>query len=414
MIGRVPIWPPWRGRGVWIAGALALAVTLLLVSFGSARAAETETIVGKVVNGTKGATPPSGLPVTLQGVGQGHALITNQTVIAGPDGQFRFTGIPADPSATYVVTTQYAGVPYLSEVPKAAGSPPSATVELTIYEPTTSDAAIRIESESWLLGSVDVEKQQATILALLTVINDGDRTFVGDHRGDPGAAVPGILPRTLHLSLPRGAAGFQPEMGLDPGRLLPVANGYVATDPIRPGKQDVGYTFQIGYAEGIAELQTDLLYPTTRLRFLAPDVGLEFRSDHLGDGGTVQIQGQTFRVLAADNLPANSTVTIDVVGLPAVGTSRLSPGAMQVGGISLIILGLAAAIYLGVRSRGTRQAQVLAERNALLAALAQLDDEYAAGRLELERYQAERAHQKRQLVDLLLSGRGVATGSGTP
>lgn len=384
---------------------------MLAVVSTAAAAAGTETIAGTVVDGTKGARLPSGLVVTLQGGDQSHRVATKQTATVGPDGRFRFAGVPVDPAVSYVVATEYASVPYLSAVPKANGET-TVPVTLTIYEPTTSDAAIRIDSASWLVGALDVGKQQVTMLALLTVNNTGDKVYVGDRRGDPGAAVPGVLPRTIRLALPQGASDFQLQMGLDPSALLPVADGYVDTQAVLPGKHDLAYTYRIGYAEGVAEIRTDLAYPTAKLRFLAPDAGLEFQSDHLADGGTTQIEGRNYRVLAADNLKADTTVTVDVVGLPAVGTDRLSPRDMQIGGLVLIALALVVAVYAGLRPRGKRQVDPFAERRALLVSIARLDDRYAAGQIGAERYQSERARQKRQLIDLILGGRASPSSSG--
>lgn len=390
---------------------VALATLVAAASQNVAAAAGTETIAGTVVDGTKGAALPRGLVVTLRGVGQNHQVTTSQTATVGTDGRFSFAGVPADPNATYVVSTEYAGVPYLTAIPKANGQP-TAPIQITIYEPTTSDSSIRIDSANWLLGSLDVEKQQALVLATMVVANDGDRVYVGDHRGDPGSAVPGILPRTLRLSLPAGASSFQPELGLDPSNLLPVTGGYVDTAPVLPGQHDLAYTFRIGYAESVAELRGSLPYPTTRLRFLAPDAGLDFRTDLLTDDGTVQVEGHSYRVLGVDNLKANTAVTVDVIGLPAVPTSRLNPDDMRLAGIVLIVLAVLLALYLGLRSRGSHQTDPLVERRALLASLAQLDDRYLAGQLNAEHYQTERARQKRQLIDLIMGGRASADGPG--
>lgn len=383
----------------------------LLAATSIAAAAGTETISGTVVNGTAKAPLPSHLVVTLQGTGSSQQSTFSQSTSVSPDGRFTFANVPADPSVSYTVSTEYAGVSYVSAVPKANGQS-TVSVELKIYEPTTSDSAIRIDSASWLLGALDAEKQQTTILALLTITNAGDRVYVGDHRGDPGAAVPGILPRTLRLVLPQGASDFQPQMGLDPSKLLPIANGYVDTQPLLPGQHQLAYTYRLGYAEGVAEIRVDLPYPTAKLRFLAPDVGLEFRSDRLGDGGTMPIEGRTYRILAADQLKADTTVTIDVIGLPGVPTNRLDPTTMQITGLVLIGLAIALATFLGLRSRGAGQTDPLAEQRALLTSIAQLDDRFAAGQLSAERYQAERARQKQRLIDLILGSRTSPTGSG--
>ncbi len=411
--------PSPRGRGGSasvrpVLGLFTLSVALLLglaLVPAPVAAAGTEAIDGTVVDGTAGATMPRGLVVTLRGVGQGHQFTVDQSTPVASDGHFSFPSVPADPSVTYVVSTEYAGVPYLTAIPKASGQP-TVPVKITVYEPTTSDAAIHVQSQSWLLGSLDVAKQQASVLALLVISNDGDRVYVGDHRGDPGSAVPGVLPRTIRFILPDGASDFQPQMGLDPSKLLPVANGFVDTAPVLPGQHDIAYTFRIGYAETVAELHTTIPYPTAKLRFLAPDAGLEFRTDILADDGTTQIEGHPYRVLGADNVKADSTVTVDVIGLPSVPASRLSPEDMRTGGIALIILAVLVAIVLGVRARLARPADPLAERRALLASIAQLDERYAAGQLGAERYQAERDRQKRQLIDLIVGGRASVSGPG--
>lgn len=404
-----------RLRGEQILHALPMgfvfALILMLTAIGTASAAGTETITGTVVNGTAKAPIPNGLVVTLQGVGASHQSTFTQTATVGRDGRFSFANVPADSNVSYVVTTEYAGVPYVSAVPKANGQS-TTPVELKIYEPTTSDSAIRVESASWLLGALDAEKQQTTILVLLTVNNTGDRVYVGDRRGDPGAAVPGVLPRTLRIALPQGASDFQLQMGLDSSTLLPIANGYVDTRPVLPGQHQLAYTYRLGYAEGVAEIRVDLPYPTGKLRFLAPDVGLEFRSDRLGDGGTTPIEGQTYRILTADQLKPGTTVTVDVVGLPGVPTNRLDPTDVQIVGLVLIGSAIILAVYLGLRPGRDGQSDPLAERRALLASIAQLDDRFAAGQLSAERYQAERARQKRQLIDLLMRGRASPTGSG--
>ncbi|HVB96322.1 MAG TPA: hypothetical protein VNG11_01190 [Chloroflexota bacterium] len=391
--------------------ALLLALLLAVTWAGPAVAASTGTLTGTVVDGTKGAQVPAGLSVNLIGVGQGHQFVVNQNAKIDSSGHFTFTGIPIDPSVTYVASTDYAGVTYTAPVvkPTSAGLP---SVSLTIYEPTTSDAALKIDTVNWLLGAIDEQKEQVQVLAMFTIVNAGDRTYVGDHRGDPGSATPGILPRTLRLPLPDGASGFQVMEGLDPGTLLPVENGYVDTAPMTPGTHPIVYTFTMGYSAGVAELHTALPYPASNVHFLAPDAGLQFRSDRLGDGGTTQIAGKNYRVLGASSLKANEVITVDVVGLPEIAANRLSSSAMQIGGLVVVGLAILGALVFGLRPRSTAWTDPLAERRVLLASIAQLDDRFAAGRLNADRYRAERTQKKRQLIDLMLGGRTALDRSG--
>ncbi|MBX6770136.1 MAG: hypothetical protein IRY83_00260 [Chloroflexi bacterium] len=397
--------PAGAGRGI-----LALLTVLLLSAAAAipAAAATTRTIQGTVVNGTAGAHVPAGLTVTLRAVGQDGKVLLDRSTTVDAAGRFSFADVPDQAGATDVVSVVYHGIPYLVDASSAGTGP----LTLRIYETTTSDAAIRVDSANWLLGEIDPSTQQATLLVMLSITNAGDRTYTGDLRGDPGAAVPGVQPRTLRLPLPQGASDFQPQVGLDPAHLLPVAGGVASTAPVLPGTHAVVYTYRVGYADGVVEVQMSLPYPVTTMRFLAPDAGLEFRSDRLQDGGTVQLNGQTYRVLAVDHLAANTPVTVDAIGLPSVPANRLDPRAVQIGGIALILLALAAGLLLGLRPRAAVAASPAAQRRALLESLARLDDLFAAGQIDAASYQIERARQKRALIDLILGSQGVPGESG--
>lgn len=390
---------------VRLGSVFTLMILLGSLTCGVAYASSTETIQGVVVNGTAGATVPKGLTITLDVVNAKHQVLAEQSVSTDTAGRFSFTSVPVDPQATYVVSTDYAGVPYTTMLPKPSPNARQApTARLEIFESTNSAAHLRVDSVDWLLGTINPRTEQALILETLTVTNGDDRTFVGDHRGDPGSATPGILPRTLRLRLPDGASDFHVELGLDPSFLLPVAGGYVDTEPVLPGQHQIAFTFRIGYSEGVAELRTQLTYPTAKVHFLAPN-GLGFRSDHLANQGVTKLQGHNYRVLGADNLSPDTVVTVDVVGLPEIPADRLNPTMIRIGGLIVIALGILGAVYLSLRRPKTHSGQSLDQRHALLLAMAELDEQYAAGKLDESSYQRERAEKKRRLVDLMLGKR---------
>ncbi|HEX5416019.1 MAG TPA: hypothetical protein VFZ25_10165 [Chloroflexota bacterium] len=389
------------------AGLFALAV---VPGARPAFAAGTETIEGSVVAATKGVTLPDGLTATLDGVRDGHQFVAEQTTPVDATGHFRFAGVPDD--ATYVVTITVGGAPYTAMVgkPNAQGV---ASTQLNVYGSTTNDSQIQVTTANWVVGAVDLPNQQITVLETLEVTNRGDTTYVGDHKGDPGSDLPGVLPRTLRLPLPDGASAFHPEQGFEGSNLLPVSGGWVDTVPITPGTHAYAYSYQIAFADGGAELRKTVPYPIGKLRVLVPNVGLELRSDHLQGTGTIDIEGRSYVVLEADNLAANTTVTIDMLGLPTSPVGRIDPSAMRDAGFLAIALALAVALYFGLRPRrSTNAPDAAAERQALLRALARIDERYAAGQIDAERYQAERAQRKRELIDLLMGGRSTADGTG--
>jgi hypothetical protein len=394
-----------------------VAILLVLVRISAAVAAPAKapvTVSGTVVDGTAGAKLPPNLTLTLQGVDASHQFSSAGTTAPDAQGHFAFPGVTLTSGVNYVVTTEYDGAAYAADVTVADGTP--APVTLSIYEPTTSDAALKLASASWVFGALDATSQQITVLEMFTLTNTGDHTYVGDHRGDPGSDAPGVQPRTIRITLPGGASDFSPLAGLDPSTVLPVANGYVDTAAVTPGDHQIVYSYKIAYADGVVEIQKPLSYPTDKLSFLVPDVGLQLRSDKLTSTSKVSMQGHTFVALSGTNLPANADVTVDVLGLPDPPTSRLSPDLMRILGLGIVVPLLAAAFTLGSR-RGApprpRRVPAASDERALLTMIAALDDRYAAGAISAERYQQQRERRKRELIDLRLGNPAVGETSGS-
>jgi hypothetical protein len=392
-----------------LAGAIGLLLIIASLGVGQAAGAP-DSLAGTVVDGTAGAALPTGLIVRLDGTTATGTAIPERTAAVGAGSQFAFDQFTADPSVTYTLAVDYGGATYTNALPHD-GSPLQPTT-LTIYEPTTSDQSLGIDAATWVVESIDLDNQQITVLETLALNNASDRTFVGDHNGDPGSDAPGVLPRTLRILLPPGASGFAPQLGIEPSTTLPVENGIVDTRPILPGLHQIGYTYHIAYSEGGAEIRKALPYPTKKLRFLGPDAGLDLRSDLLTPAGSVQISNRPFLILATDNLPANTVVTVDIFGLPSSPVGRLDPNLIQIAGLIAIVLAVLVALYLAIQPARSAAAETVAEHESLVASIASLDDAYASGKLGDELYYSERDRQKRQLVDLLVGDRELVSRSG--
>lgn len=395
--------PDRPGRVARLGWAAVAALLVTLAGRVGATAAPmgqaTTSIKGTVVDGTAGSTLPGALRVALDGVGPGQAALSERLSPVDPAGQFSFDGVPADGTG-YVVSVQYGGARYQAPVDLKSGA--ASPVALTVYEPTTSDAALRLSNAYWVLAAIDTQNQRATILETLTLENTGDRTFIGDHRGDPGSSAPGILPRTLRVPLPSGASGFAPAVGLNSAAMLPVANGFVNTDPITPGQHQIVYHYQMAYSNGGFEIRKSLPYVADHLIFLAPNTGLTFQSDRLGNGGTTQIGGKTYAVLGADSVPANQDVTVDVLGLPNPPTSRLGPDTLRLVAVGAVAPFLIVALALGLRASRKNRRDLASERRALLASIANLDDRFDRAQIDRPRYLAERQTRKQRLASLML------------
>lgn len=394
-------------RAVAAFGALVLALTLLGFALAAPAADATTTIAGTVVDGTAGSKLPADLKVSLDGTDASQRALPTRDAAVDGSGRFSFDGVPVGGSG-FVVSAEFAGVRYQTpvEVKNGAASP----VMLKVYETTTSDQSLHLSNAYWVIAAIDATNQQLTVLETLTLENTGDRAYIGDHRGDPGSDAPGILPRTVRLPLPQGASDFVPLAGLASSAVLPVANGFVDTDPVTPGEHQIVYHYRMAFADGGVEISKALPYPADHLIFLAPDGGLNFQSDKLGNGGTTQIDGKTYDVLGADNIPANQNVTVDVLGLPNPPTSRVSPDTLRLIALGGIVPFLVVALLLGLRASLRNRRDTATDHRALLTAIASLDDRFEASQIDRARYLAEREKQKQALALLLLQ-EAAAVGS---
>ncbi len=392
--------------------AVALLTLVLLSSTSVAGAASTQSIKGVVVDGTAGAVLPTGLVVQLHEGGSATPSVVDRTTQAAADGTFAFSDVPVDPGFKYHLRVDYGGATYDVPVP-AVGSDSSGPISVKVFEPTTSEDVLRIDSANWVIQSIDDQAQQVVVLETINLNNVSDRSYVGDYRGDPGSDSPGVLPRTLRLYLPRGASEFQPLAGLDPASLLPVAGGFVDTKPIQPGIHQIAYTYQIAYADGGMEIQKALPYPAAKLRVLAPNAGLEYRSDRLAAAGTLDLQGRPYLVLSADQVPANVNVTLDALGFPVSTVGRLDPNIVQAVGLAIVAIAIVAALVLGLRPFRSSRDNAIDPRQEILRSIARLDAQHADGRIDQHRYESERSQQKQSLLTLATGGAQSTSNAGS-
>jgi hypothetical protein len=211
------------------------------------------------------------------------------------------------------------------------------------------------------------------------------------------------------------------------GRFIRTAEGLVDTQPLLPGGSQILLRYLLPYDGTRAEFAHSVPYPVDRLNALVvdgPEVSTSLQS--LGPQTVAEQQWNSFEAI---NLPAGEPVALRLSGLaPAQSSVVMPPGGSDavLANNPALLYGIAAAalvVILGVLAayflfRPAAQAAAepapvmaaapagdvdpLAERQRLLAAIAQLDDLYAAGGLDDESYRRARAAQKRSL--LLVAG----------
>jgi hypothetical protein len=360
-------------------------------------------ISGRVQNGTAGGGPVGSLTVTLRHFA-GMQLAEERQTQTGPDGSFRFDGLPTSPQDAYLVVVRYAGVDYVSGMVQLHQQPEQ-TVDLTVYETTTDPSAVRIASRSLVIAGASPELRAVDIMDILIVENSGDRTYLGDRSGV-----------VLRIPLPRGAQEISPQPGFDYGQPRLEDGVLLTTGPLPPGSQTVVLSYTVPYEETRATLSIGTAMPTGTLRVLVRDGTYRLSSRSLIDTGTVEVSGVTYRVLAVDAPVVGDMHVVQVSGLPRTGLLFDLPTgpiiALAVGLAGLIAAAVLTVIVLRRRRVGTETGRAaIDERLQLAAELNRLDEARAAGELDETAYQEQRSAVLTRLRQLVAREQGVE-GSG--
>ncbi len=395
-----------------VLGALAGALLFLALSLGPAWAQSPGVITGRVINRTAGEAPVAGQRVVLFAF-RGQERLEPRVSTTDTGGAFRFEGLLLGGDIAYVVATEFGSIPYISDRATLTPESPSATVDVEVFEPTTSDADIRLGSATLLIAGVDAEAGQVQVLEMMTVANVGSRTVVAAAEGT------GTRPGTVRLTVPDGAMDVTPQFGLRPEDIQRLPDGLVATTPVPPGRWQVVLSYRLNYRSSRLQLSKAMPYPTDELRVLSADQQLGLASPQLAPAGTIELQGRSYRALAGRALPAGTRITVELTGLPvpateegkALLTEQRRAAGIGAGALTLALAGgLLARTWLR-RGRGTAPAERDGALSAVLDELARLDDAYAAGAVGAEQYQRERAVLKQHA--LALAARNVAA-AGAP
>lgn len=188
------------------------------------------TIAGQVVRLADGDTvaAPS-VPVTLHQVAR-----TSQGAVdsapSTPDGRFRFR-LTGDTTALYIVSARSAGIEYFSEPVRAPGA---SGLRLVVFD-TSSSAPVRLSGRHVIVRAPD-ETGRRTVLDLLTLRNDGDRTRVA----------PDSTSASWALALPTGVEGAEVQDGdVSPAAVRFDGDSVWLLAPLPPGLKNVMLSYQL-------------------------------------------------------------------------------------------------------------------------------------------------------------------------
>ncbi len=395
---------------------MALAAMALPTARADAQTAGQGKIDGQIVNATKGAQPSStaGLTITLLSVAQGATGMISSTAQTDANGRFTFSNLSTVTTTQYLATTSYAGIPYFSDVFTFDGILTTVPLSMTVYETTNDPSVIRV-SQTHLIMSV--ETRVLNVTEVVVVEGTSDRVLVGATATDPHKA-------TLVIPILQGATDAQFSNPADADGTTLQGNGVLTyTQRLYPGdnsSNSIVMHYTVPFNPPTYSVNLKLPYDTATLRILAADVGETIQASGLSAPAPFQAPGGSRYIqTSGSDLKAGTTISVTMTNLPAsvapppdTGTTTAPAAAPTNNNLQLlggVVLGAAALAVLGLllipvlRRRQERAATAEStadERMELLQAMADLDDEFEAGKISEAEYKEQRARLKAELLEL--------------
>lgn len=354
---------------------------------------QTITIYGQIVNGS-GETMPFRQPVRLVAYDDREPGFNRQTM-ADSSGHFVFNEIPSKPDQTYIISTQYRGIEYTSDVLRAGQPGELEDALVIVYEPDTDVSQITADR-----AHVFFEFPRSDILRVVQLYELNNPT----NRIITASSSNGIV---IDYPLPAGALNLQFQNGTLGQRYLMTRDGVGDTQPIPPGNStQVLFSYDLPY-RGEAFFEVTIPVKTEAVNILLTSEGVTLKSRDLQEIGEKVVQNKSWQLFIASGVNAGSRLRVQMSGKPRVTTPRENEmsNSLAVGVVSLVIVLvlIGTSIFRDMLDKRTLEKEAsiahteTIDRNAILDAIIALDDQYQAGKIPASAYHERRAELKSRL-----------------
>ena len=276
-------------------------------------AAQAGTVTGVVHNGTNGNKAAAGVDVLLIQLQGGMQVVANTKTDS--DGRYHFD-FPAIGQGPMLIRAVYRGVFFHQPL-----VPGSATVDVTVYEPTTNSKAIEVP------------------LRLLVFQPNGDKLMVGEeysvqNNSNPPAAY-FKQDGNFEFTIPQGAeldqvSTFGPSgMPVRQGTIDKGKGRYAIAYAFQPGQNGVRISYILPYTGNQAQLRESSTYDAQRVLLVIPPT-MQVASAGFTAAGTEQ----GFNVFSKESMKAGNGFDVTVSGTapPPSDASASSSSPDQVNG----------------------------------------------------------------------------------
>jgi mono/diheme cytochrome c family protein len=366
------------------------------------------TISGRVRNDTENGAIPEGASLTLHMFDPPNFTESTIQMDLAADGEYVFAEVPNLANRAYLLSIKHDDVffsspVYLLEDP----SNPALDTEVLIFDRTNDASVLQYTS-----GVMQIRFSQfgMEVVEVMTINNSSDKVFLTDeYIGDEQRVA-------LRIPLPPGAVNVGFEPGTQNRRFFISEDGtaVIDTQPVRPGRGEVYYTYLIPYQDG-AIIEQELTYPLTgsfHLLLQAGQVQVS-ASSFATTGEPVTMGTQNFDAYVASlDLEPGDALTFTLSGTPQVlaeaqtttsSSGKSIPTAVLVMLIvGILFIGAGGFLFLLRQTPGDPAKKVIEE---LLEEIADLDNRHDQGELNHDYYQRMRAELKAELAELMSKDR---------
>ncbi|HEX4643287.1 MAG TPA: hypothetical protein VH161_07460, partial [Candidatus Acidoferrales bacterium] len=270
--------------------------------------AQAGTVTGVIHNGTNGNKPAAGVDVLLIQLQGGMSVVGNTKTDAA--GHYQIDN-PAIGQGPMLIRAVYRGVFFHQPL-----TPGTATVDVTVYEPTTNPGAIQVP------------------LRLLVFQPNGDKLMVGEeysiqNNSNPPAAY-FKQDGNFEFTIPQGAeldqvSTFGPSgMPVRQGTIDKGKGRYAIAYAFQPGQNGVRISYILPYTDNQAKIHENSTYDAQRALLVIPPT-MQVASAGFNAAGTEQ----GFNVFSKDSLKTGAGFDITVSGTAPPPSDAAAQGGGQ-------------------------------------------------------------------------------------
>ena len=360
------------------------------------------TVTGSVANFTTGDTP-AGIEITLFGFDQMMQVYTATTVVED-DGYYSFADVIMPPGRVFMVTADYQGITYGSDIATVQGTEKTLDIPISVYETTTEPNGLVADRLHLFYELVD--ESTLRVVELFVISNRGTETLIAEEDGEP----------VIEFSLPEGAVSLEIQDGeIGDGRYIKTENGFADTVSISPGmgNYQAMFTYMLPYDRKVS-LSHTLGLPADAVVILSPAY-LKIKGEGITDEGVRDVQGADYQMFSSRDVQPGDKIDLTISGnISGAGSGILAGSSTNIiVGLGALLIALIIGGVLIYRNKLAREEPSIEDEypedidsgedpETIMDAIIALDDLYRDGELPEDAYIKRRAELKSKLEKRVL------------